>query len=123
MEHPSEWAHGGYREIQHRPPRYALIDVKSLMVLLGIDAHERLLNGHRQWVSEALKANTCSREAHWTESLAVGSRSFVARVKERCECRGTRRKIAMVGSDHTVREPESAYRVENRGENAGLREK
>ena len=36
VNHPLEWPHSGYREIQRPPKRYAIIDVGALSSLFGL---------------------------------------------------------------------------------------
>ena len=50
VRHPKDWEHGGYREIQHRPERYRIIDVQSLMNLCEVTTITDLQNQHREWV-------------------------------------------------------------------------
>lgn len=78
VNHPSQWAASGYREIQNPPERYALIDRNELMTLCGIDSSAQLSITHRQWGEEALAINSAQiREPEWSESVAVGSKEFL----------------------------------------------
>jgi REP-associated tyrosine transposase len=36
VQHPGEWVHAGYREIQNPKQRYTLIDRQKLTTLLGM---------------------------------------------------------------------------------------
>jgi putative transposase len=42
VKHSSQWAHGGYCEIQKRPKRYGVIDLRELSRLLCGFAFTRL---------------------------------------------------------------------------------
>ena len=55
VQHPSEWPFSGYNEIQNSRKRYALIDRRSLMDLLGIKDNDEIKESHRKWVEDALK--------------------------------------------------------------------
>ena len=88
VEHPSEWSHCGYGEIQKTPERYRLIDRRTLMELLGINNSDELSLSHQAWVEEALKIKKKTRERRWSESIAVGDLSFVQQVKGELCARG-----------------------------------
>ena len=71
VEHPGEWEHGGYREIQNPKQRYTLIDRQKLTVLLSIKDNDQLTEYHRKWVEEVLKNRSNQRDAKWTESIGA----------------------------------------------------
>jgi REP-associated tyrosine transposase len=81
VNHPIRWKHGGYREIQNPPERYALLDLQELTALCGFEKVGDFQKAHRDWVDEALKREMVARESRWTEAIAVGSLSFVNTVK------------------------------------------
>lgn len=109
IEHPSEWAFGGHNEIQNPPQRYAMIDRKRLAELVGMDDIEDLANVHREWVEDALSKNHSVRDGKWSESIAVGSESFMGLIREKLGVRAMGRKV--VGGDHvsTLKEPQISY--------------
>lgn len=55
VRHPSEWAHGGYREIQQPRKRYTVIDLEALSASCGFTDAARFQEAHRQWVEAALR--------------------------------------------------------------------
>lgn len=116
VEHPSEWPHSGYGEIQKAPERYRLIDRSTLMELLGISDSDELSLSHRSWVEEALKSKARKREKRWSESIAVGNLSFVERVKKELRARGFGRKIISGVESHELREPQLSYEGDFEGE-------
>ena len=118
VEHPSEWHHGGYGEIQNPPERYRLIDRMALMQLLGIRDIEQLSRSHRSWVEAALQSEGKIREGRWSESVAVGSLSFVEQVKADLGARGLGRKIASNEAGHGLREAQGSYIDQFAGEKA-----
>ena len=77
VKHPSEWKMSGYNEIQSPPDRYALLDQKGLLELCEIKDIEQLKEEHRQWIEESLREEESRREAHWSESIAIGSKGFI----------------------------------------------
>ena len=73
VEHPSQWVHSGYNEIQNPPSRYALIDRKQLIECCGMGSDEQLCKEHREWVEEAIAKKEFSRKPELSESIAVFS--------------------------------------------------
>jgi putative transposase len=109
VEHPSQWPHSGYGELQSPPDRYRLIERNALMELLGIGDSELLSLYHRKWVDTALKNDKKAREKRWSESIAVGSRQFVDQVKTQLGARGVGRKVIQSVDGHELREPQVSY--------------
>ena len=68
---------------KHPPKRYRIVDMDSLVKLVGCKDSTDLQATHKRWVQSALHSNDISRQAHWTESIATGSKSFVEKVKNR----------------------------------------
>ena len=82
VEHPAEWRHSGYREIQSPPMRYALINLPSLTHLCGFRRTGDFQKAHKTWVSSALNDGDVHRDPRWTESRAVGTEDFTSRFEE-----------------------------------------
>jgi REP-associated tyrosine transposase len=73
VEHPKDWAHGGYFEVQNCPKRYRLINTKRLCQLFSLTSEESFQNARAMWVEDSLnQGTTIIREEKWTTSLAVG---------------------------------------------------
>jgi REP-associated tyrosine transposase len=104
VAHPSEWPSSGYAELQRPRERYSIIDHRAIMDLLGITSVEALQRAHRTWVEEALARPTHVRESKWTESVAVGSRSFVETIKGKLGVRAKRRRFSGTYDELTLRE-------------------
>jgi len=79
VTHPSRWNLSGYCEIQRPPCRYRIIDFDTWCELLGLHSYTELSNQHRSWVEDALACENRSRDPKWTESIAVGTKSFKSR--------------------------------------------
>ncbi len=109
VNHPSEWAFSGYNEIQEPRERYALIDYDRLLDLVGIDTYDAFKKSHKGWVEESLTKGEKIRESSWTEAVAVGSKTFVEKVKERLGIRVRGRKVQEEQVAYQLREPLSAY--------------
>lgn len=123
VRHPADWLHGGYREIQTPPDRYSLIDLKSLATVCGFRRANDFQLAHRAWVEEALQLNTMQRDAHWTESLAVGTQPFVENVKRELGLKARHRGIAEDQGSLVLRQTRPAYAMVFDGENEALRGK
>ena len=82
VDHPIQWVHGGYHELQ-KPPRYKrLVDYEILRRLLGVRTLQELRMVRRRWVEEKIASKRMAREGEWTESIAVGSREFLEKMKK-----------------------------------------
>jgi len=122
VQHPREWPHGGYNEIQTPPQRYAIIDRESLKELLAFRSAADFAAAHRDWVEEALsKKDALRREGKWTESIAVGSEAFVVATQAQLGIKGRSREV--IGSDgsYELRESPASYTAILGHENDGLR--
>jgi putative transposase len=111
VSHPSEWAHSGYNEIQKPKKRYGIIDFPRLMSILQFDDPEDLRASHRNWVEEKLKRNDGNRDGEWTESIGVGSKSFLQVLKQKLGYRAIGRSV-LEGKDpdaYQLRERQSVY--------------
>jgi putative transposase len=83
VNHPSEWPFSGYNEILTPPRKYSLIDWRRLLALLGLDDSDRFSKVYQGWVEDILRTSGHNREAKWTQSIAVGRKSFVEDIKDK----------------------------------------
>jgi putative transposase len=111
VTHPAQWSACGYREVQDPPKRYGIIDLPVLMDLLGLSDLAQLQRTRAQWVEEALQTNIHRREAHWSESLAVGGQTFVEGVKARLGIGARYREIRQEGQVYRLKEPAIVYGI------------
>ena len=108
-KHPQEWIHSGYNEIRRPRQRYGIIDFKSLMALLQIENSADLKQAHREWIEEALKKSKVVRESKWTQSIAVGDKSFLDQIKDRLGIRAKGRKVHGSEDEYHLREEQTDY--------------
>ena len=120
VQHPSEWQHGGYGEIQQPPARFRLIDLAVLSKLCGFTNIEDFQTAHRQWVQIALVSDPVARDERWSESIAVGSERFVEDVKTALGVTVRHRKISAQDETYTLREPRRSYSTLFEGDNEAL---
>lgn len=111
VTHPQAWLHGGYREIQNPRQRYALIELEELSQLCGFPDVAGFQQAHRGWVGEALASGASKRSECWSQALAVGSASFVERVKRELGVKARYRRIHAAEGGSMLREPQRSYTV------------
>jgi putative transposase len=109
VEHPSEWVHAGYNEIQSLPERYRCIDVPALATLMGIANVDSLRNGLREWVNQALANGDLERQPAWTQSVAVGQRDYLDVIGRDLKISHPGRVIEVEGDYLYLREEPNAY--------------
>ena len=80
------------------------------MDLLNIQSIGELREVYSGWVEEALRKQDRKREPGWTESIAVGSETFVEDTKERLRVRAMGRQV--IGGDGTYELRDSGFPYE-----------
>jgi putative transposase len=108
VAHPRQWPHGGYHEIQQPSARYRIIDRAALCGLLGT-TDDTLAALQNEWIENALANGRTTREAQWSEALAVGRRSFVERVQKELGMQALHRCVEEVNGASVLREPTPPY--------------
>lgn len=81
VQHPREWPWSGYGELMGQRKRNRLLDVEKLLWLLrSSDLGEFQLHFNRA-LEESMAKDEMQREPKWTNSLAVGSQTYVENMK------------------------------------------
>ena len=112
VSHPLEWGRfSGYNEIQNPKERYSLIDHAQLVTLLGKEGTDDLIDSHAAWVDDAVKQGNKPREVKWTESIAVGSKEFVEKIKEKLGALFLSRKVEGEEGRYELHDPQRPYRL------------
>jgi putative transposase len=83
VDHPREWRFCGYNELMSERQRYRLIDKKALMGVMQTRDWGSWKKSYDQMIETALEKNGLVRDRRWTESIAVGTDSFVKNIKEK----------------------------------------
>jgi len=109
VRHPGNWKESGYIEIQKPPERYAIIDFQSLNDLCGFADPSDFRSAHRQWVEQGLENGMAVRDERWSQAIAVGSLSFVERVKIELGVKATHRDVTEANGAYALREPTEVY--------------
>ena len=81
IQHPREWECSGYNEIQNPRQRYRLIDQERLYADVGASNREGFIERHSTWIEEAVRAENSKRESRWSQSVGVGGKGFIERLK------------------------------------------
>jgi REP element-mobilizing transposase RayT len=101
VAHPRDWSFTGFHEIVSPPERYRLIDREKLLELLCGKDETTLTQDYCSWIDEAIGAEV-KRNPDWTESIAVGTRTFVDNIEEQLGSRATGRSIIDKGVNGSV---------------------
>ncbi len=121
VAHPAEWEHGGYREIQNPPARYALIELLETSTLCGFSKFGDFQRAHRQWVAQALAGEAARRDERWSEAIAVGSHAFIEKMRAELGMKARYREIDEANGTCTLREAKGSYTNGFNSENHALR--
>ena len=74
------------------------------MDLLGFDNYDDLKDAHSRWVDSEMQADNRDKETKWTQSIAVGSKAFVEKVRGVLGYRARGRKIICGDDTYELRE-------------------
>jgi putative transposase len=113
VEHPSQWEYCGYNEIQNPRKRKGIIDFDRLMGLLGFENYDDLKDAHYRWVESAIQTGSSGKEDKWSQSIAVGSESFIEKIRGALGFRAKGRKIVCADDTFELREVATAYGKSN----------
>jgi REP element-mobilizing transposase RayT len=120
VDHPADWKHSGYQEIQTPPSRYSIINRTKLRELLEIDGEQMLIDTHREWVEDALQAKVSQRQDYWTGNLAVGSSDYLCEIRDAMGIKARKRQIVCDELGYAIHEPLGAYNTVFDSESGGL---
>jgi putative transposase len=120
VTHPSMWPFSGYNEIQEPRRKNVLIDYERLQGLVGARTYDQLRSSHKGWIADYFRDGEKARRDEWTDSLAVGSRPFVEKVKALLGFRAKGREVVEGGEGYQVREGPAVYNPLFRAENEDI---
>jgi putative transposase len=122
VDHPSMWLFCGYNEIQEPRRKNVLIDYDRLQGLLGAGSYDQARRSHQGWVEDYLADGARNRQGEWTDSIAVGSKSFIENVRARLGFRAKGRGVIEGGEGYQLRESSARYKAlfEVESEDIGL---
>ena len=111
VDHPSSWPFCGYNEIQVPRRKNVLIDYERLQDLFGIESYEKLREIHKGWLEEYLGDGLQTRQDEWTDSIAVGSKTFIEKVKAQLGIRAKGRGVIENGGGYQLRDEAVPYKA------------
>jgi len=120
VNHPREWPFSGYNEIQKPRQRYSIIDYQRLVSLLQMKDLEELQESCRNRIEQALDSREQLKESKWSESIAVGNKSFIETTIKRLGIKALGRKIFGNSEGFEIREQAVSYGANFTLENDGL---
>ena len=82
------------------------------MELTGFASYSTFRETHKKLVNESFANRACCRQPGWSESVAVGSRSFGEKIHSKLGFRGKGRKILENDIGFQLREEHKAYHAE-----------
>ena len=111
--HPREWEWCGFKELMELRRRYRIIDLPVLIEKTGTASLAKLQRQYLAVLDDYIGKGRLIRDPEWTESLAVGDRTFVESLQDRF----SRRKIVISelpyhsfkGSSWAIREKRNPY--------------
>ena len=109
VSHPSSWFFCGYNEIQEPRRKNVLIDHERLQGLFGAGSYQQLKLSHKGWIEEYLGDGSKIRQDEWTDSIAVGSKTFVENMKALLGFRAIGRDVKEGGGEYQLREGAASY--------------
>jgi len=109
VSHPSLWSFSGYNEIQEPRRKNIMIDYERLRLLIGSGSYDRLKSSHRGWVEEYLGNGAQGRQDEWTDSIAVGGKSFIEKLKSLLGFKAKGRDVIEDRGGYHLREEAAPY--------------
>ena len=100
-----------------------LISYQKLSELAGFTSYDAFQRSYRELINESLVNGNNCRQAQWTESIAVGSNSFVEAIKNKLGVLAKERKIIETAGGFQLREEVGRYNVDfdSKKEDIGVR--
>jgi len=90
---PALWPHSGYADIIDPRQRYAVVDCASLLRLCGMDSLAQLRQARESWAASIIEQDDLSRNPIWSESVGVGTHSYLQDLKDELKIKKPRRVI------------------------------
>lgn len=121
VTHPDAWEESGFHELAHPRKRYGLVNHAALMELLAISDEARLKQTRLQAAETLMQIQKGrERDGIWTESLAVGDRTFVERIQNELGLRAKYRTVTSGDGRFLLKDPPASYRAHLGPENRPL---
>ena len=72
---------------------------------------KRFREEHSNWITVELKNNALVRNQDWSESIAVGRKSFATDIQRQLASRAQNRSTVSVNDTAILKEPEISYNI------------
>ncbi len=103
--YPQKWPFCGYNQIQNPPGSYRILDLDSLVRLMGFANLNDFQLAHKKWIEASLStAGASERKSDWSHSIAVGSQSFIEKVKKNLGFKAKGKSITGSNEHYQLRE-------------------
>jgi len=109
ISHPDEYRNCGYNEIQNPPRRYGIINRGMLLEYFSMRDDNMFREEYRNWLCVELNNNDFTRNRDWSESIAVGRKSFTTDIQHQLMSRAQKRSIVSANDATVLKEPEISY--------------
>ena len=109
VSHPDQWPWCGYDELVGKRKRYRLLDMARVRELLGGCTQEDVVADYQSAVGQDIEQRQFARDPVWTESIAVGSESFVSDIATDIWNRENLNQSETPGVGWVLRETGDAY--------------
>ncbi len=76
---------------------------------MGFTDLQDFQSAHKRWIEASLQGDEPERESHWTESIAVGSKSFTENVKKSLGFKAKGKSITGSKDQYQLRENISSF--------------
>jgi hypothetical protein len=83
------------------------------MRLLGFENYGDLKDAHSKWVNRAMQTDNGGKDNKWTQSIAIGSKTFIEKMKEIFGYKVKGRKIICADDSFELREMLTPYAKAN----------
>jgi putative transposase len=103
------WFFSGCNEIQEPRRKNILVDYERLQGVFGAETYDELKSSHRGWIEEYLGDGRKGRQGEWTDSIAVGSKAFIEKVKSLLGFKANGRDIVKSDEGYHLREEAAPY--------------
>jgi putative transposase len=114
VTHPSEWLGCGYDELAGTRKRCRLLGLDCVLRWQGRKDRETFSQKYQSAIQNSIRRRELDRQAHWTESIAVGSEEFTKRTAERVRYRVRLERREITLGIWTVREAKVPYSTVSR---------
>ena len=88
--------------------------------MIGTGSYDQLRTSHRGWIEDYLGDGSKNRQDEWTDSIAVGNRIFIEKLKALLGFRAKGRKVKEGGEGYQLREDPAPYNARFEAEKGNI---